>query len=59
MLHTGVERLLGRLVYRHEFALNLDRLREEAREAIARLEGKGKPLDERVALEREIQGIKT
>ena len=57
--HEGVEKLVGRPVYTHEFGLNVNGLRQEAREAIARMEGKGKPLDERVASEREYQGIKT
>ena len=59
LFHEGIEKLLGRPVYTHEFALNINELREEAREAIARMEGKGKPLDERVAAERVRQGIKT
>jgi hypothetical protein len=56
--HEGIEKLVGRPVYTHEFGLNVNGLRQEAREAIARLDD-GKPLEEKVASEREYQGIKT
>ncbi len=35
--HEGVEKLLGRPVYTHEFGLNYDGLKEEAEKAIALL----------------------
>ena len=58
LFHEGVEKLVGRHVYTHEFNLNVNGLRQEAREAITRMDA-WKPLDERVAAEREYQGIKT
>lgn len=57
--HKGVEVLVGRAVYICEFSLNLNELRKEAREAIARIESKGKSLDEKIAARREYKGIKT
>lgn len=33
--HKGIERLLGRPVWTHEFGVNMDGLREEARKAYA------------------------
>ena len=35
--HEGIEKLLGRPVYTHEFGLNYDGLKEEAKKAIALL----------------------
>ena len=57
--HEGVEKLVGRPVYTHEFGLNVEGVRQEAREAIARMEGKTGTLDDKVAAERELNGIKT
>jgi hypothetical protein len=57
--HDGVEKLVGRPVYTHEFGLNVEGLRQEAREAIARIDGKTGSLDDKVAAEREMNGIKT
>ena len=57
--HEGVEKLVGRPVYTHEFGLNVEGVRAEAREAIARMEGKTGSLDDKVAVERELNGIKT
>jgi len=57
--HEGVEKLVGRPVYTHEFGLNVEGVRTEAREAIARMEGKQGSLDDKVAAERELNGIKT
>ncbi|MFT4304580.1 MAG: hypothetical protein ACMXX8_00675 [Candidatus Woesearchaeota archaeon] len=54
----GVEELVGRTVYAHELGSNLDRIREESQEAIARMEGKTGSLDDKVARERELFGIK-
>lgn len=36
--HEGIEKLLGRPVYTHEFGLNVEGLKQEAREAIRKLE---------------------
>ncbi len=57
--HKSVEKLVGRPVYTHEFGLNVEGVRQEAREAIARIDGKTGNLDDKVAAEREISGIKT
>lgn len=56
--HEGVEKLLGRGVYTHEFGLNVEGIRQEAREAIERM-ANGKTLDDKVAQQREAKGIKT
>ncbi|MBS3102361.1 hypothetical protein J4458_02855 [Candidatus Woesearchaeota archaeon] len=42
--HEGVEKLLGRPVWTHEFGINAEGLRQEAKEAIKRLE-KGESLE--------------
>jgi len=57
--HEGIEKLIGRPVYTHELGLNVEGLRQEVKEAIARLEGKLEALDKNVAVEREAQGINT
>lgn len=36
--HKGIEKLLGRPVYTHEFGINLDGLKDEANKAIALLD---------------------
>ena len=36
--HEGIEKLLGRPVFTHEFGLNIDGLREEAKKAISLLD---------------------
>jgi hypothetical protein len=59
IFHEGLEKLLGRAVYTHEIGLNIEGIRAEASEAIARLDSKSAPLDKRIAQEREIQGIQT
>ncbi len=56
--HKGLENLLKRPVYTHEMILNLEGLREEAREAIKRRK-RGESLDEKIATEREKRGILT
>ena len=43
--HEGIEKLLGRPVYTHEFGLNPEELRQEARQAIQKLE-KGESLEQ-------------
>ena len=43
--HEGIEKLLGRPVYTHEFGLNAEGLKQEVREAIKKLEG-GKSLEQ-------------
>ncbi|MBU0930121.1 MAG: hypothetical protein KJ623_03540 [Nanoarchaeota archaeon] len=57
--HEGIEKLVERPVYTHEFALNVEGLRQEDSEAIARLDGKIGALDDKVVCEREVKGIKT
>ena len=37
--HEGLEKLIGREVYTHEFGLNVKGIRQEARKAIAKMKG--------------------
>ena len=55
---SGVEKIVGRDVYLHEFGLNMEGLKNEVREGLARME-KEETLDDRVATKRELQGIGT
>ena len=57
--HRGLEILVGRPVYVHELALNREGLTREVQEAIDRKDGKTGPLKERIAYEREFEGVKT
>lgn len=59
LYRKGLEKLIGRGIYCHELGLNREALMQEAREAIERIEGRGKPLDARVIAERTYQGLKS